>query len=157
MRRTALLLSLLVGTVFTTPLFAQRGTAEVVIDGKKISIEYGRPALQGRDMLGRLAVGGTWRMGADAATTLDTQAKLKFGDQVIEPGNYRLTAKRVGETDWHLLVNGDAGNLEIPLETGEPGSSVESFTINLESKGGNQGRFSMAWGTMKTAADFSVE
>lgn len=158
MRRTAFLLSLLVGTTLTTPLFAQtRGNAEVEIEGKKISVEYGRPSLQGRDMLGRLAVGGTWRMGADASTTLETSAKLKFGDKVLDPGKYQLTAKRASETEWHLVVNGSAGNLEIPLETGQPDSSVETFTINLEPKGGNKGRFSMAWGSMKTGADFSVE
>lgn len=142
---------------FAYPVLAQRGQAEISVHGKQISIEYGRPALQGRDMLGRLPVGGYWRMGKDAATTLETEATLKAGDVVIPPGNYRLRAKRVSEERFHLVITGDSGEWEVPLERFQPGESVELFTITLEPAGSNQVQFSMAWGTMGQSAIFTVE
>ena len=151
-------LVLLSGAIFSGTAFAQRGTAETTISGKNIAVEYGRPSLQGRDMLGKLAVGQSWRMGSNAATTLKTDARLKFGDTVVEPGTYRLTATRVSEDRFHLVVNRDSGgNIEVPLTRSSLGSSVETLTINLDSKGGSAGTFSMSWGNTKLAADFTAE
>ena len=138
-------------------LFAQRGTAEGTINGKSITVEYGRPSLQGRDMLSRLPVGSSWRMGMNAATTLDSEAALDFGDVTLAPGKYTLTAKRVSETDWHLIAAGDSGTHEIPLANLEGDGPVEVFTIWINEKGSGKGQFGMAWGEMKVGADFSVE
>lgn len=143
--------------VLASPILAQRGQAQVSLNGKQISIDYGRPALQGRDMLGQLPVGGFWRMGKDAATTLETAATLKAGDVVVPPGSYRLRAKRVSEERFHLVITGDSGEWEIPLEPFRPAESVELFTITLEPAGSNQVKFSMAWGTTGQSAVFTVE
>lgn len=150
-------LALLVSFVMGSTVWAQRGQAEATVNGKKIAIEYGRPELQGRDMLSRLAVGSTWRMGKDTATTLNSEGKLKFGDKVVEAGSYRLTAKRVTEDSWHLVIANDGGSVEVPLKNLGSTDSVEVFTINLEGKGGNQGSFSMAWGTLALGTEFAVE
>jgi hypothetical protein len=150
-------IAVLMGLAMGNTLMAQRGEATASINGKKVTIEYGRPSLQGRDMLARLPVGNTWRMGKDAATTLKTDGTLHFGAQTVAPGTYRLTAKRVSEDAWHLLISSDENTVEIPLQNNPAGESVETFTINLESKGGNQGRFSMAWGMMTVGTDFTVE
>src|SRR5437588_134332 len=59
-----------------------RGTAKLDLGGKTASVEYGRPSLKGRTMqqlLGRLKVGGFWRLGADDSTTFSTDADLAFG------------------------------------------------------------------------------
>lgn len=155
--RKMVFLGLALGLAFTGSLMAQRGESEVTIDGKRIVIEYGRPSLQGRDMLSRLPVGGTWRMGMNTATTLNTEAALKFGDQTVPAGRYTLTAKRTAETSWNLVIAGDDSTIEVPLQADQPSEPVETFTINLESTGGSQGRFSMAWGTMAQHTDFTVE
>ena len=61
--------------------FAQspRGSAEATVGSAEVSIEYGRPSLQGRDMLGQATDGMVWRLGADASTTLTTSGDLDFG------------------------------------------------------------------------------
>ena len=138
--------------LFASSAFAQRGTATTTVSGKKIEIEYGRPSLQGRDMLAKLPVGGTWRMGMNTETTLNTEATLKFGDKVVEPGKYRLTAKRVTEDSWRLVINQESGNIEVPLNNEERSELVEIFTITLD-----PGHFLMEWGAMRVGTDFEVQ
>ena len=96
-------------------------------------------------------------MGSNAATTLNTAAKLAFGDTMIEAGEYRLTAKRVSESDWHLVITNDDGAVEVPLKTGTATSSVETFKITLASNGSDSGTFTMEWGTLKAGTDFKVK
>jgi hypothetical protein len=149
--------ALMMSLAMASTVWAQRGQAEASISGKKVSIEYGRPALQGRDMLSRLPVGNSWRMGKDTATTLNSEGNLKFGDTQVKAGSYRLTAKRASEDSWHLVIANDAGSVEVPLKSQASTESVEEFTIKLQDKGGNQGNFWMAWGTLALATDFTVE
>jgi hypothetical protein len=139
--------------LFTSSAFAQRGTAKTTVSGKKIEIEYGQPELQGRDMLAKLPAGGTWRMGMNDATTLTTEATLKIGNKVVEPGKYTLTAKRVTEDSWHLIIKPNSGdNIEVPLNNEERSELVETFTITLD-----PGHFSMEWGAMRVGTDFEAK
>src|SRR5580692_9747846 len=80
--------------------FAQnnpRGTASVTIGDAKASVDYGRPALKGRnvqDMLGKLGAGEVWRLGADKSTTFTTTADLDFGGTTVAKGEYSLWARK---------------------------------------------------------------
>ncbi len=145
---------LIAGTIWAQDT---RGTTQAAFGGKNVEIEYGRPSLKGRDMLSRLPVGESWRMGMNAATTLTSEATLLFGDQSIAPGNYRLTAKRVGENDWHLVFNHDSGSTEVPLVTGTAADPVETLTIELKVKSATQGEFNMAWGKLVVSSPFAVK
>jgi len=158
MKRNTLISFILVTLAMAGVALAQRGTAQTTTNGKNISIDYGRPSLQGRDMLGRLPVGQSWRMGMNAATTLSTEAPLRFAEVTVPAGTHTLTLKRVSEQAFHLVVTPESGEaLEIPVRMDKLDSPVETLTINLDSTGGNQGRFSLAWGTLGVAADFTVE
>jgi len=134
-----------------------RGTAQASFGGKNVEVEYGRPSLNGRDMLSKLPVGGSWRMGLNAATTLNSEATLVFGSESVQPGEYRLTAKRVGENDWHLVISKDDNSAEVPLVTETAGESVETLTIEIEAKSAKQGLFRMAWGTLIVSSSFTVK
>ncbi|HEX9636731.1 MAG TPA: DUF2911 domain-containing protein [Acidobacteriota bacterium] len=131
-----------------------RGKAEVTLNGDSIAIDYGRPSLRGRDMLGRAEVGQTWRMGADSATTLTTEADLSFGPVELKAGKYTLTAKKVEAGKWHLIASG-AEIHEIPLQASELSESVEIFTIELSGEAGS-GAFKMIWGITALTAPFSA-
>src|SRR5688572_15651499 len=75
-----------------------RGKAEATIKGKKITIDYGRPALQGRDMIGMAKPGMVWRLGMDEATQLETNGTLVVAGKEVKPGKYTLWAKKTGDT-----------------------------------------------------------
>jgi hypothetical protein len=142
--------------VAAVPAFAQspRGEAKAMLAGKAVSIEYGRPSLKGRDMLAQAAVGTPWRMGADAATKLKTDADLTFGAAAVPKGEYVLTATKVAADTWHLNVKGADQKIvaEIPLTAEAVAQSIEMFTIELTGVG-DKGEFKMIWGTtgLKTA------
>jgi len=158
MKRKTVFYSIL-ALLATSAVVAQdsRGTAKASFGGKHVEIEYGRPSLKGRDMLSRLPVGGTWRMGMNAATTLTTEASLVFGSESFAPGSYTLTAKRVGEDAWHLVISKDGNSTEVPLVSSTSNNSVETLSIELEEKSATQGEFRMAWGQLSVSTPFSVK
>jgi hypothetical protein len=134
-----------------------RGEAKAMVAGKAVSIDYGRPSLKGRDMLGQAQIGQAWRMGADAATGLKTDADLSFGTVNVPKGEYILTATKVAADQWHLnvLSKTDRSKVaDIPLTQGKLDSSVEMFTIALKGEK-DKGEFEMHWGTTALKAPFT--
>ena len=158
MRRNACLLVVLVAASPNLAPAAERGLAKAQVAGKAVAIDYGRPELKGRDMLGQAEVGKPWRLGADGATTLKTEADLKFGALAVAKGDYVLTATKVAEAQWQLNVTkaGEDKALvgSIPLTPQKIEGSVEMFTIELAGKG-NDGEFLMKWGTTALKAAFT--
>ena len=134
-----------------------RGEARVTLAGKTIVVDYGRPSLKGRDMLGKAAVGDEWRMGADDATTLKTESALRFGSTAVAAGEYVLRAKKVSETDWVLKLSKDGATVaEAPLTASPLEKSVELFTIELvEEKG--QGVLRLSWGNRALSVRFTAK
>lgn len=137
---------------------AERGEAKATIGGKSVVIEYGRPRLAGRDMLGKAEVGTPWRMGADAATTLQTDAELSLGGTRVPKGTYVLTATKLSEEKWQLnVVTNDAERktvAELPLRMSKLATSVEEFTIDLKGEK-DKGELTLSWGTTALKGAFT--
>jgi DUF2911 family protein len=160
MFRRALVFSSVIAVAMVPAARAQmnpRGEASVTLAGKPIVVDYGRPALKGRDMLAKAEVGQEWRMGADSPTTLKTPVTLAFGSTAVAPGEYVLKAKKVSDTEWTLkLEKDDKTAAEIPLKVSPLEATVELFTIDLaEDKGA--GVFKMSWGTRALSARFTAK
>ena len=159
LRPAALTLTLSLAAAMALP--AERGQAKATLAGKAVSIEYGRPTLQGRDMLGRAEVGSPWRMGADAPTRLKTAATLVFAPGiVVAPGEYVLTATKTGADEWQLNIKktdaaGDSAVIEVPLVSKVLPESVETFTIDLAGDK-SQGDLTLKWGTKGLTASFTA-
>ena len=133
---------------------SDRGEATLAIGGDKVTVEYGRPALNGRDLDKMLAPGMEWRMGSNAPTTLSTDVDLKFGDKVVSKGKYVLKAKFLEAGKWNLMIYTEKTAVaEVPLTTGKNASSVELVTVKLE-KQGSGGKFTLEWGGMSISAVF---
>ncbi len=139
----------------SAPAVSDRGTSVLQLDGGTVSVEYGRPALKGRDLEKLIEPGQEWRMGSNAATTLTTDLSLKFGDKVLPAGKYVLQAKPVDNQRWLLLVKkeDDSAVAEIPLTFEKVDRSAEALTIDL-SKKRDGGQFLLHWGHLTLSTDF---
>jgi hypothetical protein len=152
-----------------------RGTTTVRIKGATVSIEYGRPALNGKTIqqeLARLPVGQCWRLGADRSTTFTTSADLHFGKTVVPKGVYSLFARKAANNKWSLVFNKQHGqwginkkglaNLDpkldiaiVPLRRSKATDSDERVTITL-SHHGSGGKVTIQWGDLMLTTDFAV-
>jgi hypothetical protein len=170
---TTTLTTLLLLIVSGCSLLAQgpaspRGTAEVTIDGKKISVDYGRPYAKGRKIMGGLVpYDQVWRTGANKATHLTTEADLVIGKLTVPKGTYTLFTIP-SASGWKLIINKKTGQWGIPYkyEADELGrvdmkvttlkASVEQFTITLTgAKGG--GTLKLEWETTSASVAFKVK
>ncbi len=144
-----------------------RGTAEIALGATQVSINYGRPGLQGRDMLSQLQDGQIWRLGMNDATTFETNSDLTIGGTVIQTGRYSIWAKKVTSDDWRLIFNSEpdiwgldhnpASDIaEIPLEVSDLAESVDPFTIELNPVDGGGAEVLMKWATLQLRAAFNV-
>ncbi len=140
---------------------------EWVIDEANISITYGRPYLKDR-VIGETVdpmVGQVWRLGADEATTLETDADLMLGDTPIAAGEYTLFVLTTLTTEdaWQLIVNRqtdqwglsydesqDLARIDMDLEVlPQP---VDQLLIAVEC-----GRLKVDWGTASASFRLTVQ
>ena len=136
------------------------------INGKTITISYGRPYKKGRVIFGGLEPWGkVWRTGADEATTLTTDGDLMIGPLHVIAGTYSLFTIP-NEKEWTLVLNRtakqwgafkydqgtDYGRAAMTVaKTKEP---VEQLTIALEKKGDHEAVLKVMWD--ETAASIDV-
>jgi len=167
--RLSIVICVLMCGILTIGALAQgsRGKAELKAGDGMITVDYGQPALKGRDMLSKLEVGQSWRMGSNAATTLTTPVDLIFGSTRIAKGTYTLTLKRESADSFHLVLNSQTGQwgtqhdaskdvASVPMKKETLTSPVEVLTIELKPAAGG-GTFSLRWGTLGCSADFKIQ
>src|SRR5688572_2701915 len=142
-------------------------TAEAMIGGKKISIEYSRPSAKGRKVFGGLVpYGQVWRTGANEATALKTDADLQFGSLSVPKGTYTVYTVP-DETSWTLVINKQTGQWgteysqaqdlgRVPMKVSSTEKPVEMFTIAIEPKG-NGGTLKMTWENTAASAEFTAK
>jgi hypothetical protein len=134
---------------------------KATIGGTHVSIDYGRPALKGRDMLKQIQPGQLWRIGADAPTTIELDRELNFGGTIVPKGKHILLARFVEPGKWTLVFSSksvfqydpSAKLAEVPLTLEEANDSTELVTIQLTDKGGT-GVIKITWGKMRLSASF---
>jgi len=154
--------------VFTLAVSAQgRGDAQATVKGKTIKINYGRPRLQGRDMLSMARVGSVWRLGMDEATEIETTGDLTVGGKDVKAGKYSLWARKKGENQWTLAFHPTTGIwgqpemtsgylAEMPLTFAKAPSSAEQLTINVADRSGSAA-ITIHWGTAQLIGTIGVK
>jgi hypothetical protein len=131
-------------------------------------VDYGRPLVRGRTLLGDVVpYDYVWRTGANAATQFSTSAAITLGGIALPPGTYTLWTlpRRDGVS---LIVNRQTGQWgtgygpghdigRTSLATGATAQSVEKFTISIESVNARSGTLVLEWGPFRWTAPISVK
>ena len=150
------------------PVLSPRDTVQLELAaGSRIYVDYGRPSMRGRRIMGGLVpYGRVWRTGANAATTLVTDVPLDLGGTRVPRGTYTLYTIP-SATGWTLIVNRQTGQwgtqyeaardlARIPMRTSTLREPVEQFTIALERGGAGAGNLALAWERTRAWVPFRV-
>ncbi|MGH9520783.1 MAG: DUF2911 domain-containing protein [Terriglobales bacterium] len=116
--------------------------ATLQIPAGTVQIKYSSPSVRGRQIFGPgglLSHDGTypaWRAGANAATSLHTDADLRIGSLSVPKGDYTLFVFVQDPDHWQLIVNKQTGQWgltydakrdlgRVPMEMSVPDATVE--------------------------------
>lgn len=145
-----------------------RDSIELIINSKRLFVDYGRPSIRGRKIMGGVVpYGVVWRTGANAATSFKTTVDLVIAGTNIPRGSYTLytlpSAKQWKliinkQTDqWGTVYNKKLDLVRIPLKKKILKQPIEKFTILLEQTGKTSGRLKLMWEKTQLSADFEVK
>lgn len=137
------------------------GMAKTSVGKAKVTIEFHRPSLKGRDLMKMIHPGDLWRLGADGPTTIDSTADLDFGGTRVPQGKHVLLARYIEPGKWTLVVSNkdrmhyepSSKIAEIPLEVQESKDPVEQLKIDLSNRAG-KAVIEIAWGVYRLTGSF---
>jgi len=145
-----------------------RDTVRDSIGKATFLIDYGRPLVRGRVLLGNiLPYDHVWRTGANAATQFTTSAPVTLAGIKVPAGIYTLwTVPRTNGAD--LIVNGQSGQWGTEydgsrdvgmaaIKTESLTTPVEKFTISIIPGGKARGLLRLEWGTFRWTAPIEVK
>lgn len=144
-----------------------RDTARATIGTATFAVDYSRPLVRGRELLGKLIpYDRVWRTGANAATQFTTSSPITLAGIPMAAGTYTLwTVPHVQGTE--LIVNTQTGqwgtgydgarNLnKAPMATDSLSAPVEKFTISITPTDARHGTLAMEWGSFRWTAPIVV-
>jgi DUF2911 family protein len=145
-----------------------RDTTRAQIGNSVFTVDYGRPLLRGRTLLGEvIPFDRVWRTGANAATQFTNSAPIKLAGMQVPAGTYTLfTAPHKNGVD--LIVNKETGqwgteydrSLDLGIariisEANTP--TVEKFTIYIIPRDNRHGTLLLEWGSFRWTAPIEVQ
>ena len=140
----------------------------VVLNNNLISVNYSRPSMRGRKIMGSVVPFGiVWRTGANAATRFVTQADIMISGVTIPRGSYTLYTLPSSK-QWKLIINKQTGQwgtvynekfdlASIPLKKVLLKQPVEKFTITLEQTAEKTGVMKLAWEKTQLSVHFQLK
>src|ERR1700691_2610008 len=160
----------------------------VTVNGKNIWIYYHAPSVRRLQIFGGTGAlepyGKVWRLGADYATVLHTDADLDLNGLATPKGDYTLYAD-LDNGQWKLIVNKtlmdgarhiwgvgvspdgirEGSTTDDPatelgralLTMGKPLPPVETLKITLSGAGGAKGKLLVEWENVAASAPFTVK
>jgi hypothetical protein len=149
------------------PLSPPAETSQTV-DGKAVSIKYSAPSVRGRKIFGALVpYDKVWRTGANAATTLKTDAALKIGSATVPAGTYTLYTLPSADA-WKLIINKQTGQwgtvynqnqdlARVDMKKDRLSTPQEVMSITLEPFQGKSSTLHVRWETTDVSVPVTAE
>lgn len=175
MKRFFVCLGLLVATTVTLsaqmssmkahkPPLSPPAKAVGSIGGKAVFITYSSPRVRGRQghiftphgLISHDVHYPVWRAGANAATTLRTNADMTIGDLNVPKGEYTLFVDIANPNRWTLIVSKDTGEWglaykagddlgRMPMHMSTPDHLIQDLKWTITNLGHGNGRLTLAW------------
>lgn len=180
MKRLFVLATMLVAAISLSaqtphPVKSPAAVESATIGGKSLTIHYASPHLNGRTghvftkdgLISHDPTYPIWRAGANAATTLHTDAALSFDGLAVPAGTYTLFVDLSDADNWVLIVNKQTGQWgtdydkaqdlgRIKLTTTKSAQTVQNLKFTLTSKGNMAGTLTLAWENVTASAAFTL-
>jgi hypothetical protein len=145
-----------------------RDSIRAQIGNSIFTIDYGRPLLRGRKLLGDvIPFDRVWRTGANEATQFTTSTQISLAGMQVPAGTYTLFTvphsngvdlivnKQTGEwgTEYNRSLN--LGIARINSEIATP--TVEEFTISIKASDNRHGTLLLEWGSFRWIAPIELQ
>ena len=144
-----------------------RDTTRTQIGNAMFTVDYSRPLLRGRTLLGDvIPYDRVWRTGANAATQFTTSTPIRLAGMQVPAGTYTLfTVPHTNGVD--LIVNKQSGqwgteyNGSLNLGTARiisevATAKVEEFTVSIIPSDNRHGTLVLEWGSFRWIAPIEV-
>lgn len=147
------------------PILSPRDSVSLTMDTNTVSVNYGRPSMRGRTIMGGLVPWDkVWRMGANEATHLRTNFDMTIGGVPVTRGTYTLFASP-SRDEWTVIINKQTGQwgtryderqdlarFKVAAKTLD--QPVDTFTISLRQTGPTAGEMTLAWEKTRVVIPF---
>ncbi len=144
-----------------------------IVDGTKVTIEYSRPRLRGRDVVfGTRAVkwGEVWTPGANWATTLETDRPIMLSGVRVPKGKYGLWMIVQQDSSWTMLLDPvwrqfhmdhpkpSDRHIKVTVKADSTAAwSEEALTFSFPSVTARGATIAMHWHRMRISMNYTVE
>ena len=141
-------------------VLSARDTTRATIGAATLVVDYSRPGMRGRTLLGELIpYDRVWRTGANAATHLTVTAPVRLAGTPLDSGSYTLWTLPARDRV-QLIINRQTGQwgtgyqarhdiARVAMQVDTLDSPVERFTIRVDTA---TARLLMEWGTFRWSA-----
>ncbi|MEY8020152.1 DUF2911 domain-containing protein [Muriicola sp. SD30] len=135
----------------------------------EVTVEYSRPSMRGRTIMGNLVpFGKMWRTGANQNTMISFSTDATIAGSTLKAGKYAVFTKP-GESSWDVYFYTDTNNWGTPQEWDESKVAakytaevmtmempVETFTITIDDLHNNGATLGMLWENTYVGVPFTV-
>lgn len=151
---------------YTLPAASPRAKVEQQFSLSKITVDYGRPAVKGREIFGALVpYGKVWRAGANSSTKITFSQGVLLQGKNVPSGTYGLFVEP-SASKWRVILSSDSQSwgtqydaskdvlsVEVPVE--KLPTSKEYFEISIQPVSEHKAHIVMEWD--RTAVRIPVE
>lgn len=149
------------------PAPSPAATLTQVVGVTKISIDYSRPSLRGREIFGKLIpFDKVYRTGANAATKIETSGDITVQGKPLKAGKYAIMSIP-GQSSWTVIFSKDLNVSEQSysqsndvLRVTAPAQTVptvESFTIDFSDVKDDAATLNISWEKMRVSLAIGVD